>query len=259
MYADLIIPALKLAERQGIVEILGVGRVYREGQSVPEILAALEVVGGDTVGDLVRGVLHFLGETVREAELREDRVHFGIIVARHAQHIHDVALRADVVFLPTVHYGGGLHTGLAAHLQSLLLVHLDVVRHRLALHQHPRLGTHEMENADVRTGRALYDLDHLAFAALHADLLLGQRYADGVAVQRILRLGRLDEDVVLFALHDNEDKAFPAHLDLAYELGIALEGLGAAAPAAPPGGLCQPGAVRTAVAAAGTSPAVSFI
>ena len=258
MHTDLIIAVLELAERQGVVEVLGVCGVDGECKGVAEILAAFQVVGSDLVGDLVGGVLHLLGETVRKAELGKYRVHLGLIVAGHSEDIHDVALRAHVITLPAVHDGCGLHTGLAAHGEGLLLVHFDVVGHGLALHEHPGLGSHEMEDADVRTVRTLYDLDHLAFATLHTNLLLGQGDADGIAVQGVLGLGGLDEDIVLLALHHYEDESLAAHLNLADELGIILERLGAAAPAAPRAGR-RPGLADGAAApAAGTFPAVSF-
>ena len=129
MHSNLVVAVFELTERQGVVEVLGVSGVDSKGKCVAEILAALEVVGGDPVGDLVSGILHLLGEAVRETELRKDSMHLGLIVSRHAENVDDVALRAHVVFLPAVHDGGGLHAGLAAHRQGLLLVKFDVIGH----------------------------------------------------------------------------------------------------------------------------------
>ena len=101
-------------------------------------------------------------------------------------------------------------------------------------------------------------LHHLALAALSSDLFLGKGDTDGVAVQGVPGLGGLHEDVILLALHDHENEAFAAHLDLPDELGIVLEGFGAAATAGPPAGRRPDPAGGSAAAAAGTFPAVSF-
>ena len=242
----------------GVVEVLRVGRVYGESKGITEVLAALEVLGSDLVGNLVRGVLHLLGETVRETELREDGVHLGLVVPGHTEDVDDMALGAEVVFFPAVHDGGGLHAGLAAHLEGLLLVDLDVIWHGPALHEHPCLRTHEVEDADVRAVGAFKDLHHLALAAFGTDFFLGKGYPDGVAVQGITCLRSLYEDVVLLSFDDYEGESLAAHLDLSDELGIVLEGLGAAATAAPPAGRGPGFAGGSAAAAAGTFPAVYF-
>ena len=185
-------------------------------------------------------------------------MHLGLVVAGHAENVDDMALRAHVVFLPAVYDGGGLHAGLAAHRQGLLLVKFDVIRHRLALHEEPGLRAHEVEYAYMRAVRAFDNLHHLAFTAPGSDLFLGEGDTDGVAVQGVPSLAGFHEDVVLLSLHDHEDEAFAAHLDLPYELGIMLEGLGAAATAGPPAGRRPGSAGGSAAAAAGTFPAVSF-
>ena len=94
MDTDLVVAVVQLAERQGVVEVLGVGRVDGEGEDLAEVLAACAVLVGDDVGDEVGGVLHLFLELVGEAELRQDGVHFGIVLAGHAQDVHNVAVRA---------------------------------------------------------------------------------------------------------------------------------------------------------------------
>ena len=115
-----------------------------------------------------------------------------------------------------------------------------------------------MEYAYVRAVRAFDNFYDLSLATLGTNLFLGKGDTDGVAVQGVTCLRSLYEDVVLLSLDDYEDESLAAHLDLSDELGIVLEGLGAAATAAPPAGRRPGSAGGSAAAAAGTFPAVSF-
>ena len=114
MDAHLEVAVVQLAEGQGVVVVLGVGRVDGEGEGLAEVLAAGAVLVGDFVGNGIRGVLHGLVELVRKAELRQDGVHFGVVLARHAQDVHDVADGAGFAARPLVHDGRDLHAAHAA-------------------------------------------------------------------------------------------------------------------------------------------------
>ena len=212
MHADLVVAVGQRLERQRVVEILGVRRVDSERECIAEILAALAVGIRDLVGNLVGGVLHLGIETVGEVELRQDGVHLSVVVSRHAEHVGQVPPGTRLTPLPVVHDRRDLHPGLRAEGRGRFGVHLDVVGHRLALHQDPGLGPDGMVIAHERLLRALDDLDHLAFAALVPGLLPGDGHAHGVAVQRVAGLGGLDEDIVVLAVDDDEDVPFAGHL-----------------------------------------------
>ena len=211
--ADLVIAVREGLERQGVVVVLRVGGVDREGIGVPEVLAAFQVLFGNLFGNLVGGILDLLLEAVGEAVFREDRMHFRVVLARHAEDVDDVAPGADLVAVPVVHDDGGLHAGPAAHLDGLLLVDGDVVGHVAALHQDPGLGADEVEDADEGLGVALEDFDDLAFAAAVTAVLLEDRDADGVAVEGVLRARRLDVDILILTLYDDENESVAGHLD----------------------------------------------
>ena len=218
MHADLVIAVLQPLERQRVVEILGIGGVYREGEGVTEILAPLEVFGSDGFGNLVRGVLHLFIEAVRQVELGKDGVHLGVVVARRAEHVHYVAQGARLAPLPAVHYGRHLHPGLRSQAPRLLRVHLDVVGHKLALHQHPGLGADVVHISNERSLAVLENLDHLSFAPLPAASGTGHRHPHQVAVEGVAGLGGLDVDIIVLAVHNHEDVALAGHLYLSYKM-----------------------------------------
>ena len=229
MDADLEVAVFQHFEGQGVVVVLGVGRVDGEGQGVPEILAALEVLGRDLVGNGLGLVVDGFLETVRKAELRQDGVHLRFVLAGHAEHVHQVAVRGRVVAVPAVHDGGDFHAALRAQGSRFLRIHLDVVGHRLALHQHPGLGADGVVHADEGALRALDDLDDLAFLAPVASAFAGHGDDHRVSVEGLPGLGRLDEDVVVHAFDDDEDEAFAGHLDPAGVLRVSLGSLVAGA------------------------------
>ena len=214
MHADLVVAVGQRLERQRVVEVLGVGRVDGERERVAEILAPLAVGVRDLVGNLVGGVLHLGIEAVGEVELRQDGVHLGVVVSRHAEYVGQVAPGPRLAPLPVVHDRRDLHPGLRAEGRGRFGIDLDVIGHGLALHQDPGLGPDGMVIAHERLLRALEDLDHFAFAALVACLLAGDGHAHGVAVQRVAGLGGLDEDIVVLAVDDHEDEPFTGHLYL---------------------------------------------
>ena len=147
-------------------------------------------------------------------------MHLGLVLARLAEHIHDVPAGRRVVAVPAVHDGGDLHAAFRAQGRGFLRVDFDVVRHGLALHQHPGLGPDGVEYAHEGELRALDDLDDLAFPPVVSARLARHGHDDRVAVEGLARLGRLDEDVLRQAFDDDEDEAFARHLDAAGIFGI---------------------------------------
>ena len=228
MYAHLVVPVLKPAERERVVEVLGVGRVDGEGEAVAEILAPLEVFGAYLVGNLVGGVLHLGFETVRQVEFGEDGVHLGVVEPGHSEHVADVAEGVVLSPAPAFDDCGDLHSGLGAFGGGLCGIDRDVVGHGAALHEHPRLVSGGMVYADEGSAGALEYLHHFAFAAALAvacGLVSGHHHLHDVAVEGVAGLGRLHEDVVVLTFYDHENIPFAGHLNLAGELGQGLAGL----------------------------------
>ena len=116
MHSDLYVAVLELAVREGIVEVLGVGRVNSEGGHLAEVPALGYVLGGYLVRYGLSSGLHLGLETVRQAVLGQDGVHLGVVGTRLAQHIYDAACRSRSLPRPVGHDDGGLQ---ARHVAGL--------------------------------------------------------------------------------------------------------------------------------------------
>ena len=230
--AHLVVAVAQFLERQGVVEVLGIRRIYRERESAPVVLAALEVGRRNLFRNAVGCILHLLFELVWQIEFRQDGVHLGIVLAGHAQHVCYVADGRGISTIPAVHYNRHLHPSLGAEPGPFFGIHLYVVGHVLALHQHPGLGPDGVVDAHELLAAALHYLYHLALAlalgpsaGLRGRLcstLLGNRHLHGVAVQRIACLGRFHINVVLLSVHDHEDEPFAGHLHATFIYRITL-------------------------------------
>ena len=237
MDAHLVVAVVQLAEGQGVVEVLRIGRVDGEGQDLAEVLAAGAVLVGDFLGNPVGSVLHGLFELVGKAELGEDRVHLGIVLARHAQYVHDMPVGPALTALPAIHDGGDFHAADTAFRDG----DGDIVRHGLGGHEHPGTLADDVEDPHKRLLRALYDGNDLAAAPLGvSNPFLGDSHPDSIPVQGAAGLGRLDIHVFFLSLDPDEHESFPGHHGRSLVLGndpdfllpSSAAGLGAAVPAA---------------------------
>ena len=191
-------------------------------------------------------------------------MHLSIILSRGSEHIHDMSCRFRLASLPAVHHGGHLHSGTDSHLPALSVHGLEepghgvflaaglpeetglrigtlalhvyfslrvshvnayVVWHCPALHQHPGLSSHDLENSDEWPRRPLQYLFDNALAPLGLRFLLRHGYPDLVPVQGASGLVHPNEDIVAF-LHLHENILVPHHLhdadDLCYLLVAVL-------------------------------------
>ena len=135
---------------EGVVKVLGIGRVDCEGEGVAEVAAALDVIGGDVWLDGSRFFLHVRLKAVRKADFSEDGVHFRIVVPRLAQYVHYVASRGSCLAVPADHGGGNLHSALDALGLYFFCVYEDVIGHCAGLHKHPGLESGNVEDAHER-------------------------------------------------------------------------------------------------------------
>ena len=150
MHSHLEIAVFQLTEGQRIVKVLGIRRVNRKRQSLAEVLATLQFRRSNRLADAVSGILQRLVEAVREVEFGQNGVHLRVVGTGSSEHIRDYAVRTDLAPRPGVNLDSHLHTLFSTELPCLLRIDADVVRHRLALHQHPGLGTDEMQYAYER-------------------------------------------------------------------------------------------------------------
>ena len=168
-------------------------------------------------------------------------MHFGIVLAGHTQHIHDVPDRGGIPTSPSVHHGGNLHPALRTQAGAFFGIHLYVVGHILALHHHPGLCAHGVVDAHELLAAALHYLYHFALAFADGLLsgprgrlgtaLLGHSDLYDIAVQGVAGLGRLHEDVVILPVNNHKDEPLAGHLHASLIHGHALSHLAGTAPA----------------------------
>ena len=186
-------------------------RVYGEGEHVAHVAAAVDFLLGNLLGDAVGYGLHVLGVGVRQAELRQDGMHLGIVLASASQNVHHLADGVLGAFRPLHHTDNGLVAVLA--LLQVVLGNEDVGSQGTVLGEQVDIVlaylqcSHELL---FRTLHYLYDLcfaDMVAAACQHGGLhLVSVHGVHGVAlghqdgfsaiigVERVLAVGLAVED-----------------------------------------------------------------
>ena len=174
VHPDFPMAVLQLLDAQGVVEVLGVGRVDGEGGDVAEVAATGNFVLRDNLADALRFGLHFLGEFKGQTELSHDGVNLRLVATGSPEvadnlahrlaaavlrklgdaHQHLVAVARLVqqvrrhkhveVHLAVVWFNktqGALNLDAAHHFGALALEHFHHVAHRAAVtgaaHPHP--------------------------------------------------------------------------------------------------------------------------
>ena len=166
VHAHLPQSAAQAADGQRVVKVLGILGVDGEGGDAAEVLAPGYFLGGDFIGNLVRGGLHVFGVGVRQAELRQDGVHLGVVVARAAQDVDDLS---DGV-LGLVRPFDDFHHRLVAAPSAFQLVlgDEDVVGQRAVLGQQEGIALGHLQCAHETVVGALQHLQHLALGGFAA-------------------------------------------------------------------------------------------
>ena len=82
---------LHLLQADGIVEVLGIGRVDGDGEGLAEVAALFDFVLADFDGNLAGFLLHLLGKLDGVFVGGEDAFHLHVVLARLAEHAGDFA------------------------------------------------------------------------------------------------------------------------------------------------------------------------
>ena len=115
VYAHLPQSAVERTDAQRVVEVLGITRVNGEGHHLTHVLTLGQLLCTDARKQLVGSLLYGCGVLVGQSVLCQDGVHLGIVLARLAQDIDDMAHGVLCVLGPF----GYLHHGLVAVLALL--------------------------------------------------------------------------------------------------------------------------------------------
>ena len=198
MHSDLPIAVGKLADREGVVEILGVARVDGEGGDAAEILALGHLLFCDTLADLLGCFLHIFGIFVREAELGEDGVHLGVVLPFRSEDVEDFAARVHLVVAPAGDAGHGLVAVLAPF--ELVARDDDVGGEEFRVGHERRIILVDLDCADKLLLLGLHDLYHAGLGILAA---AGCRnnHAHLVAVEGMHRVALGHHDLLVVDHH----------------------------------------------------------
>ena len=79
-----------MTDRQGIVEVLGVVRVYGKGGYIAKILASGYFLGGNVGRECLGCFFHLFGIFIGQSVLCQYGVHFGIVFALFAQNVYNL-------------------------------------------------------------------------------------------------------------------------------------------------------------------------
>ena len=157
------------ADGQGIVEVLRILGVDGKGRHAAEVLPLRDFLCLNLGGNLFRRVLHRLGVHVGQAELGQDGVHLGVVVARLSQYVNHLPDGVLGLVGPLYHF----HHSLVAVLSSLEPFFRDeyVVGQRPVLGKQESIRLGHLQRAHKRVVGPLQYLHHLAFGL--APLALG--------------------------------------------------------------------------------------
>ena len=81
---NLPVAVLEFLNRQGVVKVLGIGGVNREGGHVAHVTATGDFLGGDSRLQEFGGLGHILGILVWQSKLGKDGMDLGIVLTCHA-------------------------------------------------------------------------------------------------------------------------------------------------------------------------------
>ena len=119
MYADLPYAVARLADRQRVVEVLGIGRVDRECGHAAEVAARGALLVRYLAAHGLGRRRYLLVETVRQIVLGQNGVHLSVVIARRTQYIDDLALGQARALVPR--YDAHGHLVAVAHVGIELL------------------------------------------------------------------------------------------------------------------------------------------
>ena len=186
-----------LLQADGIVEVLGVGRVDGDGEGLAEVTAFLDFGVTDFYRNLCGLTLHLFRKLDRIVMGSEDGFHLHIVLAGLAEHADNLTEGVARAVGPVGKVDDDLHAVLGAF--EVASWDEDVDRHPL------HIGTDE--DVAVGDGEHAHKLGVAAFEHLHdfafglAVVTLGKHgHAHAVAVKCLAGVGSGDEDVLTVAI-----------------------------------------------------------
>ena len=221
VHADLPHAVLDFTHRQRVVEVLGVGRVHREGHDLPEVAPFGDLLARHPGVDGFGGLFDLRFEAVGQFVFREDGVHLRVVVSGHAQPLDQLAFGALAPGLPI---DDADHDLLAVpDVGPGALREVDVHRHAARVGPHEDLVRADLRHAHIGLAVAFDDAGDLA---LHLSVAAAVHRHDlhAVAVQGVGRIALVDENVGFHPLDLHVDRTRGGHVGHALVVGQVLLG-----------------------------------
>ncbi len=149
-----------MAERQGIVEIFRILRVDGHGKHLAEVFARRDFLLRYFIGNKRGEFLYIFGIAEGEVVLRQNGMHFGVVVARLAEDVDDPPHGVIDFFGPFDDLCDYFVSILAA--VEGVLRNEDVVRENLAVEHHKGEMFIQLQRAHEARFGPLEDFDHRA-------------------------------------------------------------------------------------------------
>ena len=185
VYANLPVAILELLYRQGVVEVLGIGRVDGERGHPAHVAAAGHLLIGDARLQSVGRALDVFGILVGQPKFGQDGMNLGIVLAGASQHVDHLADGAVGILWPL---DDACHH-LVARLPTLELVERDedVGGQELAVHHQMGKVFLDLQCAGEHLLVALQNLDDLGLG-FQAHACRADVHAHAVAMQGVHRV-----------------------------------------------------------------------
>ena len=206
----------QLLERNGIVEVLGVGRVDGDGEDVTEVLPFLDFRLLNLSGYLFSFLFDLLRKFQRIVVRQQDRFHLHVVVAWIAQHPDDFAKGVARVLRPVHQVHHYLLT--VAGTVQLALGHKDVDRYRIHVGCHKHIPVRDVQHPHEVGTFPLKHLHNLTFGLL-ALALRKHGHLHPVPMQGLSGVACRNEHIIAFTVVQNHvGFARRLHVDRAFHI-----------------------------------------
>ena len=208
--AHLVVPVGELLDVNGVVEVLGVHRIDGEGGLVAQVQPPVDLGLRNGGVDLLRFLLHGLGEIGLYVHAHRQREHAHIRVRARPQHAQDLALRRGFAVVKSVYRDDDFLAIFGA--VEGIFGHKHVLRDPLVVGVHKAVVAALLKRAHDLRAAALDDFQHFALAQLVGTRLRAQRHPHDVAMQGRAHVVLADEELLVVFPRLHEAEALRLHV-----------------------------------------------
>ena len=219
VHADLPDAVAYLAHREGVVEVLGVGRVDGEGHDLAEVAAGGDLAGRDAAVNGFGRLLDLRVEAVGEFVFGQDGVHLRVVVAGDAEPFDQFAHGALASGYPVDDAYDDLFA--VVYVGVVAFREVDVYGHAARVGAYENLVGAHLGDAHIGLAVAFEDAGDLSFE-LPVAAAVQDRDLHAVAIKGVARVAWVDEDIVLEPLDAHVDGSRLCHVGYPFVMGPVL-------------------------------------